>query len=112
MSLHIDDHVDLWVDHKTAIDTIEPIPDRHDELRDYALRSVEILNGFSAWLEKPIVAPSGTKQSIAIAFYQAAFALGLTAVNSDTMTSVAARLGVSRATISKGAVTFAQAHGL
>lgn len=96
---------------RTPIDDLEPLVDTHTELRDFAIRSVEILHAFAVQIEYALAQPDATLTTVAVAFFQAAYALGLPQCE-ESMTVKAAKLGVERATISKGAVAFCAANDL
>jgi hypothetical protein len=101
---------ETWIDRKTAIDHLEPLPDEHDDLRDFAVKSVAILNAFASRIESGFA--QGTVQSVAVQFWSVAYALGLNCAAGISMTDRAVSLGVQRATISKGARAFCLANDL
>ena len=98
------------VDYKCAIDEIEPVPDRHSDLRDFALRSVGLLNAMACTIEAGLA--RGSFESVAVAYWSSAYALGLSGCAGMSMTERAQSLGVERATISKAAVAFCSANNL
>src|SRR5215470_13939467 len=99
-----------WIDRKTAIDVIEPEPDRHDDLRDAALKYTAVINAFGRRIEQGLA--TGSFAAVATTFWGVAFALGLACVDGRSMTEIASMIGVARATISKNAIAFCHANGL
>ena len=94
------------IDTRTPIDYIEPVLDA----RDAGLRYVQILNAFGNRIESGI--REGNVRSVGVAFWSAAYGLGLKCCEGVSMTDRAAELGVRRATISKGAKKFVESNGL
>ncbi len=94
------------IDNRTPIDTIEP----ELNVRDAGLRYVELLEGFADRIQCGI--NEGNLRSAQVAFYSAAYALGLKCCGGMSMTQRAEQLGVRRATISKGAKKFVESNGL
>ncbi len=94
------------IDTRTAVDAIEPTLN----VRDAGLRYVELLEGFADRIQSGI--REGNMRSVQVAFYSAAYALGLKCCGGVGMTQRAEQLGVRRATISKGAKKFVESNGL
>jgi hypothetical protein len=68
-------------------DDLEPLENRHDELRDAALKYVALINSFGATIERALA--SGDLMMIATQFWGCAFALGLICVDGRSMTTIA-----------------------
>lgn len=100
------------VDYRTPIDDLEPLENNADEVRMARVKAVALINSFAACIERALSAPEPDLRGVASAFWSAAFALGCNICRGSTMTDCAIRLGVTRATISKGARAFCSAHGL
>jgi hypothetical protein len=93
-------------DRRTAIDYIEPVL----EVREAGMRYLDVLDGFANRIESGIV--EGDLRSVSVAFWSAAYGLGLKCCGGMSMTERANQLGVRRATISKGAKKFVESNGL
>ena len=104
-------HPDL-VEHRTCIDELEPIPDAHSDLRDAALRSVQILTAFANVIERSLARPGVTVQDVAVQFWGAAMALGLPCCDGLSYTDRSALLRCERATLSKCSTAFVTANDL
>jgi len=74
------------------------------------MRYVDVLEGFASRIESGIV--HGNLRSVSVAFWSAAYGLGLKCCGGVSMTERAGQLGVRRATISKGAKKFVESNGL
>lgn len=99
------------VDHRTPIDELEPLHDAHSDMRDFALRSVQILHAFANLIECAIAREKATVLDVALAYWQGAYALGLPSCD-VSMTARAVQLGCERASISKGSTAFCAANDL
>jgi len=98
--------------HKTPVDEIEPMISHSDELHETRLRSFTLINNFAAALGETFSRRNVTLEQVETVYWQCCFALGLPVCQGQTLTSVAARLGCEKATISKGAVKFCESNGL
>lgn len=74
------------------------------------MRYLDLLEGFANRIESGLL--DGSVRSAAVAFWSAAYALGLKCCAGVSMTQRAEQLGVRRATISKGAKRFVESNGL
>jgi len=93
-------------DKRTAVDHIEPVL----EVREAGMRYLDVLQGFANCIESGIT--EGNMRSVSVAFWSAAYGLGLKCCDGVSMTDRASQLGVTRAAISKGAKRFVESHGL
>ena len=96
----------LPTDKRTPIDYIEPVL----EVREAGRRFIEVLDKFANRVESGII--EGNMRSVSVAFWSAAYGLGLKCCAGISMTDRASQLGVRRATISKGAKKFVESNGL
>src|SRR6266850_5969838 len=94
------------IDHRTAVDAIEPQLD----VRAAGLRYVRVLQSFANKVNDGL--STGDIRSARTAFWGAAYALGLQCCENVTMTRCASYVGVTRATISKAAQSFTTENGL
>src|SRR5437667_9599492 len=90
------------VDHKTPIDELEPLDNPHNDMRDFALRSVQILHAFANLIERAIARQSATMRDVAVAYWLVAYALEPPSCD-VSMTARAVQPAFDRLTISKGA---------
>lgn len=79
-------------------------------MREASLRYVDLLDKFANRIESGLL--RGNIRSTAVAFWSAAYGLGLKCCAGVSMTQRAEQLGVRRATISKGAKKFVESNGL
>lgn len=105
----IDEHT---VYERHPVEDIEPELSQWDELRDTRLRLLSLLNNFSTCIAEVLARPGAGIADVEIAFWACCFSIGLPICQGQTLTAVATRLNVARATISKAAVAFASSNGL
>src|SRR5215831_8855417 len=98
--------------HKTPIDEIEPLISMTDQLHETRLRSFTLIQNFAAALGDVFSRKRVTVEQVETAYWQCCFALGLPVCQGQSLTSVAARLKIERATISKGAIFFCESNNL
>ena len=96
-----------WVTRHEPVDDIEPRILPADELRHARVEAIRLLNALGNAVER-----SNPQGNVAVAFWGAAYGLGLNCCDGMTMTERAQSLGVGRATISKGATSFCGANNL
>ena len=83
-----------------------------DELRNARLSAIALISAFASAIASSLANPNATLQSVAVAFWARALALGLPCCEGSCVTALALSLGVTRATLSKAMVEFAAAHQL
>jgi hypothetical protein len=93
------------------VDFLEPVTLPSDAIRDARMMTVHLLNDFAVEMLSALNERSDPVRSAKIKLYGIAFGMGLS-IADDSMTDCAARLGVSRATISKVATSWNTAHDL
>src|SRR6267142_268863 len=101
-----------WIDRRHPVDDIEPNIKSHDAIRDAREQAVKLINAGFAHIESAICRRGSTVSDIAVAFYEAAYALGLNICEGMSMTQRSDAWMVERATISKGATEFCRGHRL
>src|SRR5262249_45354071 len=105
--------IDEWrihVEHRTAVDELEPLETSPADLREVAQKYTAIINAVFRRIESGFI--DGNYRSVATAYWGCAYALGVSVCEGTSMTEKAEQLGVGRATISKAARTFIEANSL
>ena len=83
-----------------------------DVIHDSQMALLRLLNNFVAELEQTMSRPSATLRDVKVKLYGMAFALGLAMIEGKSQTSVAASLGMTRASLSKIGIHFCLANNL
>src|SRR2546429_5640589 len=101
-----------WVTRHEPVDDIEPRIMPADAIRDARLQTVRLLNALGNVVERSLADSSASVTGMAVAFWGAAYGLGLNCCDGMTMTERALSLGRERASISKAARNFVTANQL
>jgi hypothetical protein len=83
-----------------------------DELRDARLRGLSILSNFAVQIADALTQPGVTVLGIETKFWGCCLAIGLPVCDGQSVTSIASRLGIKRATLSKLMVAFCESNDL
>ena len=83
-----------------------------DQLRAARLTAIALISAFASGIANSLSNQKATLQSVGVAFWSRALALGLPCCEGVSVTALALSLGVARATLSKAMVEFASANQL
>lgn len=97
--------------HEHPVDFLEPVTPASDQIRDARMMTVHLLNDFAVEMLTALSERTNPARAALIRLYGIAYGMGLS-IADESMTDCADRLGVSRAIISKVAVSWNVAHDL